>query len=46
MKMDDSGKDLYCWKTDLFSWISMDVEIRNPDGTMADSIEGFNFLRV
>ena len=28
---------------DLFSWISMDVEIRNPDGTMADSIEGVEF---
>ena len=28
---------------DLFSWISMDVEIRNPDGTMADSIEGVQF---
>ncbi|MBR79243.1 MAG: ribonucleoside-diphosphate reductase, adenosylcobalamin-dependent [Euryarchaeota archaeon] len=23
-----------------FEWISMDVEIRNPDGSMADSIEG------
>ena len=28
---------------DLFSWISMDVEIRNPDGTMADSIDGVQF---
>ena len=28
---------------DLFSWISMDVEIRNPDGTMADSIDGVAF---
>jgi len=28
---------------DLFSWISVDVEIRNPDGTMADSIEGVQF---
>ena len=25
---------------DLFQWIEMDVEIRNPDGSMADSIEG------
>ena len=25
---------------DAFNWISMDVEIRNPDGTMADAIEG------
>ncbi len=25
---------------DLFNWIEMDVEIRNPDGSMADSIEG------
>ena len=23
-----------------FDWIEMDVEIRNPDGSMADSIEG------
>jgi ribonucleoside-diphosphate reductase alpha chain len=28
---------------DLFSWISMDVEIRNADGTMADSIKGVEF---
>ncbi len=25
---------------DTFDWIEMDVEIRNPDGSMADSIEG------
>ena len=25
---------------DAFEWIEMDVEIRNPDGSMADSIEG------
>jgi ribonucleoside-diphosphate reductase alpha chain len=25
---------------DSFDWIDMDVEIRNPDGSMADSIEG------
>ena len=25
---------------DTFEWIEMDVEIRNPDGSMADSIEG------
>ena len=25
---------------DIFEWIEMDVEIRNPDGSMADSIEG------
>ena len=25
---------------DGFDWITMDVEIRNPDGTMADAIEG------
>ena len=25
---------------DSFEWIEMDVEIRNPDGSMADSIEG------
>ena len=25
---------------DSFQWIEMDVEIRNPDGSMADSIEG------
>ena len=25
---------------DVFDWIEMDVEIRNPDGSMADSIEG------
>ena len=25
---------------DSFEWITMDVEIRNPDGSMADSIEG------
>jgi|TARA_B110000240_G_scaffold47210_1_gene53498 ribonucleoside-diphosphate reductase alpha chain len=28
---------------DLFSWISMNVEIRNSDGTMADSIDGVEF---
>ena len=25
---------------DTFDWIEMDVEIRNPDGSMADAIEG------
>ncbi|MBI87643.1 MAG: hypothetical protein CMB67_01260, partial [Euryarchaeota archaeon] len=25
---------------DSFEWIEMDVEIRNPDGSMAESIEG------
>jgi len=25
---------------DTFDWIEMDVEIRNPDGSMADTIEG------
>ena len=25
---------------DLFDWIEMDVEIRNPDGSMADTVEG------
>ena len=25
---------------DVFDWIEMDVEIRNPDGSMAESIEG------
>tara|TARA_Y100001970_G_scaffold293768_1_gene443024 strand:+ start:44058 stop:47702 length:3645 start_codon:yes stop_codon:yes gene_type:complete len=25
---------------DQFEWITMDVEIRNPDGSMADSIDG------
>ncbi len=31
-----SGDDPF----DAFEWIEMDVEIRNPDGSMADSIEG------
>jgi len=25
---------------DTFDWIEMDVEIRNPDGSIADTIEG------
>jgi len=25
---------------DTFDWIEMDVEIRNPDGSMADAVEG------
>ena len=25
---------------DSFEWIEMDVQIRNPDGSMADSLEG------
>ena len=31
-----SGDDPF----DAFEWIEMDVEIRNPDGSMADSIDG------
>jgi len=31
-----AGKDPF----DTFDWIEMDVEIRNPDGTIADSING------
>ena len=30
------GEDAF----DAFDWIEMDVEIRNPDGSMADTIEG------
>ena len=31
-----SGKDPF----DSFDWIEMDAEIRNPDGSMADTILG------
>ena len=31
-----AGEDAF----DVFDWIEMDVEIRNPDGSMADTVEG------
>ncbi|MDP7003284.1 MAG: adenosylcobalamin-dependent ribonucleoside-diphosphate reductase, partial [Candidatus Thalassarchaeaceae archaeon] len=31
-----AGEDAF----DTFDWIEMDVEIRNPDGSMADTVEG------
>ena len=31
-----AGEDAF----DTFDWIEMDVEIRNPDGSMADNVEG------
>ena len=31
-----AGEDAF----DVFDWIKMDVEIRNPDGSMADTVEG------
>ena len=31
---------------DSFDWIEMDVEIRNPDGSMADSIKGVKLPSV
>ena len=31
---------------DSFEWIEMDVQIRNPDGSMADSLEAVSYTHL